>query len=308
MLIYGGPTTWKTLAAHTLPPPVLVLDFEGGDCPLTMWLRRTRKAEGQWVTIDKEERELAFKLLTLDRQAKVRFPPYPFIDIISYNTQEHSHYNILMRDISNIKAMGYNSVVVDSVHELAIETQTYSKGPGEENLEKTMQETGKWAPAQERVGIILRNLRALRDSGIFIYATCSEQIDKDYVEDPRAGGPKQEPFSVKVKQEPFSVKGAPNVPGKIVSVLQHVFDVQLRSRFLGETVIWVSKPELISKGSGAYWEVKERTGRVRPVDAAGNPTPGYHLPDCRRIIADVYGGMDAAKAIYDAWLARKEPA
>jgi hypothetical protein len=126
-------------------------------------------------------------------------------------------------------------------------------------------------------------MRNMRDKGVFIYTTCSEAIDKDYVTDPRGQA------AGTGVQEPYSVKGTVNVSGQVVPMVQHTHDVMMRARAMGDNIVWVSQPEPISN-SGAMWEAKDRTGRIQDK---------YSPTNIRTILDQVYG-QERRKQIYAA--------
>lgn len=143
-----------------------------------------------------------------------------------------------------------------------------------------------WSNAQERAKIQMRKVKNYRDQGVFVYFTCSETIDKDYVTDPRSASPGQVP------EQPYSVKGTANVPGQLAPTVQHVCDIMAHTRAMNGQTIWVTKPEPLQAGS-ASWEAKDRTGRI---------SNHYNDPNVRKILDQVYG-QDIRKRIYGEGIA-----
>lgn len=278
--VYGGPGMKKTLAVHTLPPPILAHDFEGGMGCLNPWIRRRKQSgDSTWTDVTQEDRESAFSLLRKELQEKTLIKPSPRIDIISYDTMFSQSWNDFTIFTGNFQPASYCSVVVDSLQEFSFDTQTYSKSLGSMSSTDPMH-VKLWGGAQERAAIQLRVLKNFRDLGVFIYLIGSEQIDKDYVNDPR------EAKNSKDVETPYSVKATVNVPGKLTGVIPHLVDIMLHARPQNQEVVWVAKPEPLPAGN-CSWEAKERWGRL----------PMYNLPDFRTICITLYG-QENARAIY----------
>lgn len=281
--IYGGPGMKKTLGVHTCPPPIELHEFEEGDECLMPWIRRVRRwDEGGWTPVSQEIRQAAYDMLSPsireenEKQGYVK--PAPYIDIIRYNSLEWECYDQLVVNISNFRTESYNTLAVDSLQEFSQETQTFSKGRGNELTPMTV---NLWGGAQERAAILLRKMRNFRGQGVFIYLTGSEQIDKDYVTDPR-----ETKKGVRV-EEPYSVKGTVALPGKLAGTLPHLVDVMMHARPQLGSPIWVSQPEPLPGGS-AHWEAKDRSGRISDT---------FIKPSVRRILDYIYT-ESVRKAIY----------
>lgn len=271
--IYGPSGLRKTLGIHTLPPPILMIDFEGGTSSLMPWIARRRNWNSkEWTSFTQEDRVNYLSRVppAVQSLSAIRIQPGPLIDVVWFDPMDVASYDYLVQVVAEIDTKYYSTVAVDSLQEFSADIQTFSKGAGKQHL--TMTDTGAWGPAQERAAILLRRLRSLREKGIFQYFTCSEQIDKDYVVDPR--NQKQG-----AREEPFSIKGTANVPGKLTSQLQHFCDIMMHARFMGPNPVWVAKAEPIG-GSGASWEAKDRTGRL---------TEDYNPPNIRLILDQIYG-------------------
>jgi len=287
--VYGNGGLKKTLAVRTLPYPILELDFEGGSGSLGPWTRRIRRwNESKWTTYSQEEREALLELVSPENKKLALYRAAPWIDIVSFDTMTsnletksspaYDHLNDILGNLDPT----YNSISVDPLVEFSQLTQSQSKMKSGVGVHEPMH-VKLWQGAQERAAIMLRRLRELRDKGVFIYSTSSEFIDKDYGEDPReaAGG--------KVKEEPYSIKGTFNVPGQLVTKVNHMLDLQFHARSLNSSVVWVTAEEPARSGS-FNWEAKDRTGRI--------PSK-YVQPNMRDIISYVYG-PEAQKAIYMA--------
>lgn len=280
---YGGPGKKKTLATHTLPPPILLYSFEQGTGSLMPWVRRSRREDGEWTNYSQEDRMKAYELLSREvitlPDGTLEFPtePSPLIDVITYDNLSYESYDKFILELGNFDVREYNSLAMDSLQEFSVETQTYSKGSGGQY---NPMELKLWGGAQERAAIVLRRMRNLRGRGVFVYLIGSEQIDKDYVTDPRSLKAGQSP------EQPFAIKATVNVPGKLVEVVSHTIDILLHATTMNGRTTWVSKPMPLPSGN-CSWEAKDRFGRL----------PVYCLPNFRSILAKLYG-KDTAKEIY----------
>lgn len=278
-LIYGKPGTKKTNAIYTLPPPILMLDFEGGTAAVTPWIRRARKSdESAWKDYTQKEREAVIDLLQEKARNSIIRKPAPLIDVVSFDVMRYEAHLEFTALLGALQPRYYNSVVIDPVKEFSVETQTFSKGPGG-SLEPM--ELKLWGGAQERAAIAFRVLRNLRDKGVFIYLTGGELIDKDFVTDPRSLPKGASP------EQPFSVTATVDLPGKLVGVIEHLCDVQLRARPLNGEPTWVAVAESLPSGN-CSWVTKDRFGRL----------PAFNPPSIYSLCASIYG-REGRDAIYD---------
>lgn len=285
--IYGGAGFKKTLGIHTLPPPILMHDWEGGTTPLLPWLRRSRQwdaPKSDWITYTDEDRKEAVDLLPEKVRASMPLRPAPYIDVVYYDNMNAECYGQWIKDIIEFSPADYSSIAVDSLqeHTGAIKSMAKSKGSELEAMNNRF-----WGDVQDKSIAALRFLRNLRAKGIFIYLTCSEHIDKEYVTDPRAnmGQPKGR---ASYNELPYSIKGTVNVSGQVVAGVQHTVDIMMRARKNVNEVIWVKDPEPIGSGTGAMWEAKDRTGRM---------SESHNDPNIRLILDQIYGEA-RRKAIY----------
>lgn len=289
LVVYGGPGLRKTLGAHTLPAPVLFHDFEDNTVPLLPWIRRTRQSNTkEWLNFSQEQRESFY-----DRLDKVKksegatlygIRPLPLVDVIHYDGLNPESWTHLAQNVGTFSPQDYNSEVIDSLNEMSFDAQTFSKSQGRVDILDPMI-VKLWAGAQERMKIILRQLRSRRGQGVFVYITSGEHIEKDYVTDPReskSGRP----------EEPYSVKGTIRVPGQLTEDMQHVCNIMLRAKTMMGEPHWVSKRESLPGGS-AHWETKDSTGRL----------PDYVKPNWRTVFDYIYG-EEGRKAIYASALAQ----
>jgi hypothetical protein len=290
ILVYGGPGSRKTNGIHTCPPPILHNDLEGGSSSLMPWIRRRRRYnEKSWTEVSDDLRTQAFLMLSDDNKKfcneVTRIAPAPYIDVVYYDVLDPASYEEYARVVATFDSKLYNTLTTDSLQELSTETQTYAKKQkGMDPLEPM--HVSLWSNAQERAKIQMRKVKNYRDQGVFVYFTCSETIDKDYVTDPRSAQPGSAP------EQPYSVKGTANVPGQLAPTIQHVCDLMIHTRALSGQTVWVTKPEPLPGGS-AHWEAKDRTGRI---------SNHYNDPNVRKILDQIYG-QEIRKRIYGEGIA-----
>lgn len=283
ILVYGGPGTRKTNSIHTLPPPVWLADFEGGTQSLLPWTRRTRKWEDtEWVELSDADRQESYDMLNDDNkkyvQTVTRINPRPYVDIVYYDNMNPMSYAGYIRDIAQFDLQMYKSCALDSLKEFSEDVRTMAKGTGKELDEF---KASLWGGVQDRTGALCRYLRNFRDKGVFIYLTSGEEIDKVYLKDPREKRPIGD-----APPEPISTKGGISMFGRLPGELQHLVDIQLHVRTMGERTVWVKIPEAIAPG--VFWEAKDRTGRLKS---------DYLQPNVRAMLNDIYG-EERRKQIY----------
>jgi hypothetical protein len=178
-----------------------------------------------------------------------------------------------VRVVGTLEVGEYRSVVVDPLLEWNVSAQAYSKAKAGVGVDDLMH-VKIWGPTQERCAIVLRRLRNYRDAGVFVYLTAQEMIDKDYIEDPRSAKGGVAP------QEPYSIRGTAAVPGQLTATVQHLADLMFHVKSVGGRASWVTQPEVISPGSGAVWEAKDRYGRL---------ADKYVYPNFRTLLKSFYG-------------------
>jgi hypothetical protein len=282
--VYGGAGLLKTHSIHTLPPPILHFDVgEGGTGSVLPWIRRRREwDESTWEYYTDEQRQMFFDLVQQsDKDLHKPLPPAPYIDVIHYDNMEWGAYEKFKEDLANIDYTMYNSAALDSLQEFSELTKTFSRGAGNEGA--LMNDVPfAWVGAQERAGIQLRVIRDLANKGIFTYMTASEDISKEYVKQPMSKG-KGEPV-----EQPFSVRGSVNLPGKLVNAMPHLPDVLMHARSLNGKPTWVTKPEPVAPGSAAWWDAKDRYGRLQDFEA----------PNFYQMFGRFYG-PEGRRAIYE---------
>lgn len=286
-MVYGGPGMRKTFAAHTLPPPILLSDFEGGSQSIIPWTRRTRKWDSdEWTEFSDEDRQEAFDMLSQENKDYIttitRINPRPYVDVVFYDNMDPHSYAAYIKDVINFDYQQYKSTALDSIKEFSEDIRTMAKGEGNELAEFN---PSLWGGVQDRTGALCRYLRNYRDKGVFVYLTSGESIDKDYIKDPREKRPRGEQ-----PPEPISIKGNITAFGRMPNELQHLVDIQLHARPRMGEPIWVRDPEPLAPGSVVCWEAKDRTGRIKQQ---------YIFPNFREIIDNIYG-QERRRAIYAA--------
>lgn len=278
--VYGNGGLEKTLAARTLPPPILHLDFEGGSGCLGPWTRRYKRwSDAGWTSYSPAERQELLGLVSAEKVKYAVLKPEPYVDIISFDVMEEDRekhsapaYDKAVEVVGGFEFGEYSSLSIDPLFEFSTLTQTQAKVKAGGHSDTPM-EVKFWGPAQERAAIMLRQIREYRDRGIFIYLTSSEFIDKDYGTDPRS---KAQGEAV---EQPYAIKGTLNVPGNLVGKVHHTLDVLCHVRMMGDRPVWVTQEEPSRSGS-FNWEAKDRTGRI---------SERYLKPSVRSVIQSVYG-------------------
>lgn len=276
---YGGPGLKKSHAIHTLPPVVLVHQFEpGGSASYLPWVRRIRdSSSSEWHSFSDGDRE-QFNSLLDETIAKSTIKPGPYVDIIRYDINKVASWTEFKGNLGNMDYSAYSSMVIDSLQEMSWETRTVAKGP---NQEKMMTDVPfGWVRAQELAQMALRNLGACRKEGVYVYLIGAETIAKDYVKSPMSKEKGEQ------TQEPYSIKGTVDLPGQLASSIGHGPDVLMHAKLMNNSPIWVATPEMLPGGT-AWWDAKDRYGRL----------PELNYPNFRLIMDKLYG-TEGRKAIY----------
>lgn len=279
--VYGAAGLKKTNAIHTLPPPILDLEFEGGTSSILPWIRRKKESgDTPWIEYTQELRQQAYDILNEKVKATVKIAPAPLIDVIHYDNTTFISYEHFIADVAGLRVNDYCSVALDSLQEFSADAQTFSKGKGNEGALMGDVNFG-WSKAQERAQMALRKLKNYRDQGIVIYLIGSEDISKDYVNSPLE---KRKPGQAPA--EPYNIRGTVNLPGKLAEGLAHIPDILCHARLMSGNIVWVTKPEPIT-GGDAFWDGKDRFGRLEE----------YMSPSIRTMFVKLYG-EEIAKKIY----------
>jgi hypothetical protein len=156
----------------------------------------------------------------------------------------------------------YKTVAFDSCSELARLYFSKSMGKSSADFEKirAMQD---YPAATERLNMLIRRLKNLRDGGTEIVFTAHEDIQKVYARGGAMAGRGQQP------SEPVAVKGWPDMPGnRTPDEMCRAADNVLHIRHVNKTPVAVAAREVLGAG-GDYWETKDRFN----ARALGNP-PG----------------------------------
>lgn len=145
----------------------------------------------------------------------------------------------------------YATVVFDSASELARLYFTKSMGKSSSSMD-TIREMKDYPAATERLNMLIRRVKNLRDAGTEIVFTAHEDIQKVYARGGAMAGRGQQPA------EPVAVKGWPDMPGnrtpdEMCRAADNVFHI----RMLNKLPVAVANREVLGAG-GDYWETKDR--------------------------------------------------
>lgn len=282
IVVYGGPGLKKSLAIHSLPPPVLDLQFEeGGSSPILPWIARVRDYnEKTWRTFSQEDRLLHASLLN-EKVKKSYISPAPYIDVIKFDVTKAESWEHLKETLGNLDYKYYSSVALDSLQEMSWTSRSFTKGAA--RMDQTMQSIPfSWSRAQEYVHMALRNMRVLTKEGIVTYMVGSQGISKDYVKSP------YEKEKGEQTQEPYSVKGTVDLPGQLADALPHQPDILCHAVLINNEPAWFTEPQMLP-GGVAWWDAKDRYGRL----------PKLITPDVKAMFIKLYG-EEGMKVIYGA--------
>lgn len=169
--------------------------------------------------------------------------------------------------------MKYGTVAFDSASEMA--RLYFSKAMGKNSVEtEKIRGMKNYPEATERMNMLIRRLKNLRDQGTEIVFTAHEDIQKVYARGGAMGGKDQPP------QEPVAVKGWPDMPGnRTPDEMCRAADNVLHVRLLNKQPVAIANREVLGAG-GDYWETKDRFN----ARAIGSP-PGVLPFDYARIAA-----------------------
>ena len=176
------------------------------------------------------------------------------IDVIHFDSEDPSTYERGLEHIANFDFNKYATLAVDSAAEL--EKSCIAKAKDVSNHEFI--ELSDWNPAGERFGKAIRQLRWYAIAyGVQVIITSNEEIDKEYAK----GGAYIKDGGKLVAQEPTSIKGLPDLAGKWSKKAARLVDLIGHSRVVNSEPFIVFRREAIG-GGGAFWEVKDRTGKL----------------------------------------------
>lgn len=289
--VYGGPGLKKSHAVHSLPPPILVHQFDqGGSASYLPWIRRIRTSDpaAKWHDYNQADRESWATLVNTEKVTPSTIKPSAYVDVITYDITSPATFDHFKSNVGNFDFQEYNSEVIDSLQELSFDVRTYTKGMKGKDINTLMGEIAfSWSQAQERTQIALRSLGGRRRQGVFVYMIGAQTIAKDYVKNPFEKKEKGEGDA-----EAYNIQGTVDLPGQLANSIGHGPDLLLHARLMSidgkEQPIWISEPEMLPGGS-AWWDAKDRYGRLKKLC----------WPNFRSIMDQLYG-VEGRKAIYGA--------
>jgi hypothetical protein len=147
----------------------------------------------------------------------------------------------------------YKTVAFDSVGELArlYFSKDMGKHADQEGMEK-IRSMQNYPGTTERLNMLVRRCKNLRDQGTEVVFLAHEQIERIYAKGGMMAKKGEQPM------EPIAIKGLPEMPGKQTpEEFARAADNVLRMRKLNGVPSWVAIREAIG-GGGDYWEVKTR--------------------------------------------------
>lgn len=159
----------------------------------------------------------------------------------------------------------YATVFLDSGPELARLFFSKAMGKSATSLEQ-IRNVSNYPEVTERLNMLFRQLKKLRNQGTEVVITSHDDIQKTYARGGMITQKGQTP------QEPISVKGWPDFPGsRAPDELCRAADNVLRARYLNGQAVLIGKREPLG-GGGDYWEVKDHfnapsiNGGILPFD------------------------------------------
>jgi hypothetical protein len=176
----------------------------------------------------------------------------------------------------------WGTVAFDSASELARLYFTKSMGKTSQQTE-SIRSMKDYPAATERLNMLIRRLKNLRDVGTEVVFTAHEDIQKIYARGSGMAGKGEQP------SEPIAVKGWPDMPGtRTPDEMCRAADNVLHIRLQNRKPVAVAARELLGAGND-YWETKDR------FDARNLGSPPGILPlDYPQMAA-----LAAAKGLWD---------
>jgi hypothetical protein len=145
----------------------------------------------------------------------------------------------------------WGTVAFDSASELARLYFTKSMGKTSQQTE-TIRSMKDYPAATERLNMVIRRLKNLREQGTEVVFTAHEDIQKIYARGSGMAGRGEQP------SEPIAVKGWPDMPGtRTPDEMCRAADNVLHIRMQNKLPVAVAARELLGAGSD-YWETKDR--------------------------------------------------
>jgi len=145
----------------------------------------------------------------------------------------------------------YASIYVDSCSELARLYFSKAMGKAATSMD-SIRGISNYPEVTERLNMLIRRLKTLRDQGTEIFFTAHEDIQSVYARGGMITPKGQTP------QEPIGVKGWPDMPGKRTpDEMCRAADNVFRIRNVNGKPMMIGYREPLG-GGGDYWEVKDR--------------------------------------------------
>jgi hypothetical protein len=163
-------------------------------------------------------------------------------------------------------ACKYKTVAFDSAGELCRLFFSKDMGKTATDSEK-IRAVNNYPGATERLNMLVRRCKDLRNQGIEVVFTAHEDIQKVYARGGAIAAKGQAPA------EPVSVSGQPDLPGsRTPAEFCRAADNVIRVRYAMGKPVWVARREALSSTSD-YWEVKDRFNG--PAIGGGILPPSY---------------------------------
>jgi hypothetical protein len=168
----------------------------------------------------------------------------------------------------------YKTIAFDSCSELARMYFSKSMGKSSSDMEK-IRAMNDYPQATERMNMLIRRVKNLRDQGTEVVFTAHEDIQKVYARGGAMAGKGQQ------AAEPVAVKGWPDMPGnRTPDEMCRAADNVLHIKLQNKVPVAVANREVLGAG-GDYWETKDR------FNARAIGTPAGILPFDYNKIADL---------------------
>lgn len=147
----------------------------------------------------------------------------------------------------------FKTLAIDSGGELARLAFSYDMKKHAKDM-SSIRMVNNYPGATERINMLARRFRDIRNAGVEVVLICHEGIDKLY-----AGKTGAIPGKGEQAQEPAAVKGRIDLPGNTApEEVMRIADNIFRVRLVNGKPMWVTIPESLPGASGAIWQVKNR--------------------------------------------------
>lgn len=145
----------------------------------------------------------------------------------------------------------YKTVAFDSVGELARLYFSKDMQKTSSDMEK-IRAVNNYPGVTERLNMLVRRCKNLRDQGTEVVFLAHEQLEKIYARGGMIAAKGQQP------SEPIAIKGLPEMPGKQTpEEFARASDNVFRVRSVSGNLAWIARREPIG-GGGDFWEAKAR--------------------------------------------------